>query len=412
MSRWLLWFLVAALVLPPVPFAFGDSGAHPSLAIAAVGLGVAALRFDEWRLRIEGVGVALLLYTAVLAASVGMALLDSSPAVAAGSAMRVALFGISVFVFFSAACGPGAEGVDEKQFTRILFWAAVVSALFACVDFAFQLPPPAGYGRQFLWLTTGTYRRAQGVFYEASTLGNVCAFFLIMIAVELVRPQRLMARKWLLVGGVAIAAALVLSYSRSSLGNFAVAMAALGYLRRGRIRWGRVAGWAAIAAGLVVAVTAAVFPVFSALYWERVFGSFRYFAESPNAILSGRLSSWSYLLGFLANHPLYWVLGVGYKTVAYSGFVGKKVIADNAYLSALVETGVVGLAAVLGLCAAILKAARRAAESEDARASFFGTWMFCFWCGEMAQMLSGDLLTFWRVLPVYFWVLAMAVRER
>jgi hypothetical protein len=26
-------------------------------------------------------------------------------------------------------------------------------------------------------------------------------------------------------------------------------------------------------------------------------------------------------------------------------------------------------------------------------------------------MASGDLLTYWRVLPVYFWVLALAVRE-
>jgi len=25
-------------------------------------------------------------------------------------------------------------------------------------------------------------------------------------------------------------------------------------------------------------------------------------------------------------------------------------------------------------------------------------------------MFSGDLLTYWRVLPVYFWVLALAVR--
>jgi hypothetical protein len=25
--------------------------------------------------------------------------------------------------------------------------------------------------------------------------------------------------------------------------------------------------------------------------------------------------------------------------------------------------------------------------------------------------MSGDLLTYWRVLPVYLWVLAMAVRE-
>jgi hypothetical protein len=28
----------------------------------------------------------------------------------------------------------------------------------------------------------------------------------------------------------------------------------------------------------------------------------------------------------------------------------------------------------------------------------------------MFQMLSGDLLTYWRVLPVYFLVLAVAVR--
>ena len=29
----------------------------------------------------------------------------------------------------------------------------------------------------------------------------------------------------------------------------------------------------------------------------------------------------------------------------------------------------------------------------------------------MVQMLSGDLFTYWRVLPVYFWVLATAARE-
>jgi hypothetical protein len=26
-------------------------------------------------------------------------------------------------------------------------------------------------------------------------------------------------------------------------------------------------------------------------------------------------------------------------------------------------------------------------------------------------MFTGDLLTYWRVLPLYFWVLAMAVRH-
>ena len=52
----------------------------------------------------------------------------------------------------------------------------------------------------------------------------------------------------------------------------------------------------------------------------------------------------------------------------------------------------------------------RASHSTDPRRAFCGTWMLCFWAGEVVQMASGDLLTYWRVLPVYFFVLALAVR--
>jgi hypothetical protein len=31
--------------------------------------------------------------------------------------------------------------------------------------------------------------------------------------------------------------------------------------------------------------------------------------------------------------------------------------------------------------------------------------------GDLVQMASGDLITYWRVLPVYFWVLGAAIRE-
>ena len=60
---------------------------------------------------------------------------------------------------------------------------------------------------------------------------------------------------------------------------------------------------------------------------------------------------------------------------------------------------------------AVLRAALQASRSADRQRSFFGTWMFCFWAGQSVQMLSGDLLTYWRVLPVYFFVLALAVRQ-
>ena len=75
------------------------------------------------------------------------------------------------------------------------------------------------------------------------------------------------------------------------------------------------------------------------------------------------------------------------------------------------ETGVAGLAAVIVLNAAVLITAYRAARVANRLRAFLGTWIFCFWCGEIVQMFSGDLLTYWRVLPAYFCVLAMASRE-
>src|SRR5207244_8717376 len=120
------------------------------------------------------------------------------PAIAAGSLARVALFGISVYLFFFVA---GADGRGLPSL-RSLYWCAVAAALFACVDFYFQFPAPAGYGPQFVWLDSGVFRRAQGLFYEASTLGNFCVFFLVMIAAAFSRPREESPapRKWQALG--------------------------------------------------------------------------------------------------------------------------------------------------------------------------------------------------------------------
>src|SRR6202041_771142 len=117
---------------------------------------------------------------------------------------------------------------DALRATRRVYVFAALSALFACVDFYYQFPAPAGYGPQFVWLESGVYRRAQGFFYEASTLGNLCAFFLEMIAVTLFlrkedhAENQPIPRLALFLGAVPLAAALVLSFSRASLVNLAV----------------------------------------------------------------------------------------------------------------------------------------------------------------------------------------------
>lgn len=409
-SRWLWCFFFAALLLPPLPIALGNSGPHVGVAFAGLGLLCGAVRLREWQLNRNLLTFSLAVFFLVLLSSSALAVFYSGLAVATGSFLRVLLFGIPVYVFFYSAQGPGtAMRQDRLTAARRLYWFGVLSAAFACIDFYYQLPAPAGYGPQFIWLESGVYRRAQGFFYEASTLGNLCAFFLIMIAVTLLRgrSEAPLSRLALWLGAPVLFAALLLSYSRASLLNLLAALVALLYLERARIRVGRLLAIAAscLVPGSVVAWQ--FFPEAAWNYWLHLAHS-QFLLSQPESVLSGRLATWQTIAAFLAAHPWHAILGIGYKTLPYSDFVGQNIVADNMYLSLLVETGIVGLAAFLLLNFAILRTAWQASQRDDPRVSFFGSWIFCFWMGQVFQMLSGDLFTYWRVLPLYFWVLAMA----
>jgi O-antigen ligase len=411
-SRWLWCFFFAALLLPPLPFALGNSGPHLAVALAGLGLGCGVVRLGQWRLKRSLLAFAMEVFFLLLLAGSALAVFYSGLGVAAGSLARVLLFGIPVYVFFYSGYGPLAPRENNFAGVRRLYAFGVLSAAFACIDFYYQFPAPAGYGAQFIWLDSGIYRRAQGLFYEASTLGNVCAFFLVMIAVTLLRgPSGRPVRKWALYFGAPVFfAALVLSYSRGSLLNLFAALAVLLYMERARIRIGRLFAVAAIclAAGALAAWQ--FFPEVAWGFWQRLVRSQFLFTQT-GSVLSGRVAAWQTIAAFLAAHPWHAILGIGYKTLPYSALVGPAIVADNMYLSLLVETGIVGLAAFFLLNFAILRSAFRAARSEDSRSSFFGVWIFSFWIGQLFQMLSGDLFTYWRVLPLYFWVLAMAVHE-
>jgi O-antigen ligase len=410
-GRWLTCFFATALLLPPLPFALGDSGPHPCLFFAGLGLLAGLSCLDRCRIPANSLNVSLAALGGVLLASIAAAALYSGPSIALASLARVGLVTIAVYAFFFTAYGPATNGAAPLPAIRVLFWVAVVSALFACVDFYYQFPAPAGYGPQFVWLDSGVYRRAQGFFYEASTLGNFCAFFLVFVAVCLTRPRTAIpvSRAALAIGSSVLLAALVLSYSRASLVNVAVACAMLLWLYRRRIRPRRLAWLAGIgSAGALLTWT--VFPAFVGAYWLRLSASAQYLFSATEGVLSGRLASWQTLVAWIGDHPWRALWGIGYKTLPYSDYVGTPLVADNMYLSLLVETGIVGLAALLWLNTTILRAAAKAARAADPVRSLCGTWMLCFWSGEIVQMLSGDLLTYWRVLPIYFFVLALAIR--
>jgi O-antigen ligase len=193
--------------------------------------------------------------------------------------------------------------------------------------------------------------------------------------------------------------------------NLAIALATFVWLYREKIGFTRLLTAAAAFIGAGAAAMLAFAPEFSRAYWFRVSTSVEYFFQSPDAVLSGRVRSWAVLQNFLVQQPWHALWGVGYKTLPYSDFIGTSTIADNTYLSTLIETGVLGLVALLAFLAVILRESYRAARSTDSHRAFLGTWSLCFWTGQMFQFLSGDLLTYWRVLPAYLCVFALATRE-
>ena len=408
--RWLVLFFAVALLLPPLPLPGGDTGPHPSLVLAALGVLAGMTRLDRWRIRWTPAHTAFAALAFAMVLSLGFAAVYSGVAIATASAARVGLFFIGVYVYFTSAGGPDSmpERAPERM-TRMLFWIALAAAAFGCIDFVYQLPAPAGHAPQFLWLKSGVYRRAQGLFYEASTLGNFSAFFLVATVVALSEPRvrRMFSSVALGSGLMVFSAALLLSFSRASVICAALAIVVLGILERRR--WLRSRGLVALA--ILIPAAAGVFalalPEVAGAYWARVGLTLNRLLIAPDSVLSGRLESWSTIAGFIAEHPWQTLVGIGYKTLPYTEYLGRPVIADNMYLSLLVETGVLGMAALVGLNGAILITCWRAMR----RGSFYGKWLFCFWLGEVVQMLTGDILTYWRVLPVYFWVLAQATKD-
>ncbi len=415
--RWWISFAAATLLLPPLPLDWGNTGPHVAVLIAGLGAWAGLLRFSEWQFPRpdDSLPATAVLFLSMLLLSVPLALLYSGFPVAIGSLIRVLLLAIAIYSLFDFAYGPASRDADSLALVKNLYYLGVGAALIACVDFYFQFSPPAGFGRQFVWLPEGVLRRAQGFFYDAGMLGNLCAFFLVMLVLVMLRPavrRQFWSRKALLSGCALFSAALLFSFSRSSLLNLIASLGAVAIVHRADLRPHRrpiALTLAAMSVGLLVA--AFLFPGYAEVYLSRIWHTlFRGFID-PQGLLSGRLQTWRELLDFLSVHPWHLFLGIGFKTLPYTSVAGRPLIADNMYLSILVETGVVGLLAMVLFSAAILSTSFRAMRSSSPAASFLGAWIFCFWIGQLFQMLSVDVLTYWRVLPLYFAVLGLAVRE-
>jgi hypothetical protein len=143
-DRWMKAFFASAILLPPLPFAFGDSGPHIAPLFALVGLLVLFVSSPKSSPRVYRLLLLFLFFLVALLQSLLSAALYSGSQVALLSLARIMLFAIAPLVFFYTATQTVAGAMASMRFTRFLFRLATIAALFACADFYFQFPSPAG----------------------------------------------------------------------------------------------------------------------------------------------------------------------------------------------------------------------------------------------------------------------------
>ena len=307
MTSWLTLFFASALLLPPLPISLGNSGPHLCLVFAAFGFLFGVVSLTHWRIAPSGLNAAFTAFFGVLFASVAIAALHSGRKRRRQLCARRAAGHLDLYLLLHRVrSGPHAD--PHRAVTPHLYaFAAHLRPLrlrrfLLSVSRARRL-----WGRSSCGSDSGVYRRAQGLFYEASTLGNFCAFFLVMIAVAFSRraPNRRSRARRLLAGGALFFAALVLSLFARSLINIAVACAVLVWHQPAARAAGH-ASWCVL--GVATSGRRARSPGRSSLRSPQCTGcAFQgpaeYFFSETAGVLSGRVESWRTAAAWIHANP-------------------------------------------------------------------------------------------------------------
>jgi len=411
LRNWSYLFVASALVVPPLypSILGGDTPLYVANLLFVAGCIVVLARGTDFQIGTDSVGRAAAGFLLALALSIPFGFWFSGTSEGFGSCLRFFLL-LHPFLIYHWLRGFCPVRREESLILvgKFLLGVGVVAALYGIVDFYLPIPIPHPFADQYIYLDGRMIRRAQGMFYEASSFGNLSAFFLGLTLAILLSWWKKLSLAWkttlyLMIG--IFTTALFLSYSRGSWANVLVTGTVFLILQR-KLRFQIAAASVCVVAGFVFLVYQ-ISPLVVLNFFDWRMGTLLEFWSDPNLATSGRWEAWWRLISFFADHPWYLVFGIGYKTLPHTRLFGRPLIADNGFLSLTFETGIIGLAAFLWLNWRVFNTTLRASRQRDSVRAIGAAFMFAFWCGEMVQMVTGDLFTYWRNMVVFFAALAL-----
>jgi O-antigen ligase len=411
-----LFYLIitTALIIPPFYLSAlpGQIPIHIcSLLLLALALMV-SFRLEIFRLNWDSIGEAGLYLLLAMALSLPFAYWLSGVQVGIQSSLRFLLV-LQPWFLYAWICTTGWVEKDEQltRFVRFLLIVGAAAATYGIIDFYFPFPFSHPFADQYIFLQGEKIRRAQGLFYEASSFGNLCAFFLTLSLLQLYSLRKgssllHLSGLFLLVG--IFFTALFLAYSRGSWANVMMTVTVFLALQRAlQIR--RLAALLVLMAAFGLLLYQ-VSPGVVANFFEWRLANLLEFWNDPSFATSGRWETWERLITFFADHPWLLLFGIGYKSLPHTDLFGTSLIADNGFLSLAFETGITGFIAFLNLNWVIFRSLHQTTQHQNSTVRRYGAFMFAFWCGEMVQMMTGDIFTFWRNVILYFSLIALVQR--
>lgn len=396
-------FLSCLIVLPPVYLPrFHGLPIYAAALLLPIGVGIIALRLTDFQLQLDPVFAAFSAFVFFAGISLPFAWLYSGGEVGLGSLLRWLMLADVVLIYVIARGGMRSRQTHlETQLIKVLFGVAVVSATYGIIDFVRPVPIPHPAADQYIWLGKGMLRRAQGVFFEASSFADMCGFFLAAASAAFLtgaeRAVRL-SKAWLLFVIPVLALAVLVSFSRSAWACIATTVVVFGILFE-RVRIRRLPLFL-IAVSLPLILLLLYSPELWNYFLANRVGHFAQIFSDPNFVTSGRIDVWRRIAGVLQERPEYFIFGVGYKSLPRTRLFHQGIVADNAFLGLLLETGVAGLSSFVLFLAAVFRCFWRLAHSPNAKTAFWSGFLFSFWCGECVQFMAADAYTYWRNIGV------------
>ncbi len=416
LRTWPYLYVAAVVAIPPFyPTVLGgNTPVYVSNVFFLAGCLVVLVRYRDFQPRLDPIAKAGAIFLGALALSLPFGFWISGTPEGSDSCLRFFLLLQPFFAYYwIGGLKPGGHKDSLPFLVKFLLGLGAVAAIYGIIDFYSPIPIPHPFADQYIYLGGRMIRRAQGMLYEASSFGNLSAFFLsltLVLLVSLWKELSITSKGTLYLMAGVFTTALFLSYSRGSWANLFVTVTVFLILQQKHPL--RLAAATILVVAGFVFVVYQISPLVVLNFFDWRMGSLLEFWSDPNLATSGRWENWSRLVTFFADHPWYLIFGIGYKTLPHTSLFGKALIADNGFMSLTFEAGVFGLAALLRLNRAVFGSMYKASLQEGSRRGICAGFMFAFWCGEMVQMMTGDIFTYWRNMVVFFAVMAVVQEAR